>query len=154
MNSPTPSELADLLQSAKLRVRTGLWLMPPPLVDQTVQEAARLGLDAADARQPILETVTEGQRFLGLDELRVLEAIDALSHQTRLTECIVVYNLDLLIARVGVEGRGPLWDLLYSGLPHRPRALLIAMPREAAPLLPRENRLDAWRQDGRLAETF
>lgn len=154
MNSPTPSELVDLLQSAKLRVRTGLWLLPPTAVGQEVQEAARLRLDAVDAREPILAAVTEGQRFLGLDELRVLEAINSLSQQNDTTECLVVYNLDLLIARVGVEGRTPLWDLLYSGLPHRPRALLIAMPREATTLLPREDRLEAWRRDGRLAETL
>ena len=154
MNSLTLPDVVTLLRSPKLRVRTGLWLMPPTAVGQEVQEAARLGLDAADARQPILATVKEGQRFLGLDELRVLDAVSSISDQTQTTDCILVYNLDLLVARVGVAGRAALWDMLFSGLPHRPRALLIAMPQVATALLPKQDQLDAWRREGRLAEAI
>lgn len=152
MNSSTLSKVVDLLCSTKLRVRTGLWLMPPDLVGQETHEAARLGLDAADARQPILETVKEGQRFLGLNESRILEAVDSISHQTDMSDCILVYNLDLLIAGIGITARGQVWDQLYISMPHRPRALLITIPREATTLLPKDDQLKAWRQEGRLVD--
>lgn len=152
MNSSTLSEIVDLLCSPKLRVRTGLWLMPPGLVGQETHEAARLGLDAADARQPILESVKEGQRFLGLNDSRVLEAVDAISRETSKSDCLLIYNLDLLVAGIGITARTRLWNQLYDSLPHRPRALLISMPQGATALLPKEDQLETWRREGRLVD--
>lgn len=154
MSSKTPSDVVALLRGPTLRVRTGLWLVPPACVGHEVQEAARLGLDANDARRPILDGVKEGQRFLGLDAQRVLAVIDSLSHEAQLTDCSLVYNLDLLLARLTLADRNHLWDLVFSALPYRPRALFIAMPAGATSLLPKEHQLGAWRQEGRLAESM
>jgi hypothetical protein len=128
--------------------------MPPACVGREVQEAARLGLDANDARRPILDGVKENQRFLGLDAQRVLAAVDTWSHEAQLTDCSLVYNLDLLLARLTLAERNHLWDLVFSALPHRPRALFITMPAGATALLPKKHQLDAWRQEGRLAESM
>lgn len=153
MNTINPNEVIALLRTQKLRVRTGLWLMPSSLIGKESQQAARLGVDASDARQPILDAVEDDQSFLGLDYSGILTALDTICHSTLTTDCSLIYNLDLLLAHLTINNRIVLWEQLYSGFPHRPRALIIAIPDSAKALLPHINRLEAWRSEGRLAES-
>jgi hypothetical protein len=114
-------------------------------------EAARLGIHAADAREPILATLAPDQKWIGLDADRIIEVLEIIIASPTYTDCSLVYNFDLLIARLGHQARDALWETIYGRYPHR-RPLLIAMPRGASALLPDEEYLDLWRRDGRLAE--
>jgi hypothetical protein len=149
-----PPTLIALLHSPRLRVRTGLWLIPRYLLGQEREEAARLNIDAIDVRQQLLSELPEGTRFSGLNASRLIELLDELCSSDRGTSCLLIYNFDLLLARLTHEERGEVWDDLYQYFSHRSRGLLIVLPEGAAALLPGRDRLKAWRQDGRLAETI
>lgn len=150
----TTTDIHDVigrLRSRRDNVRTALWLAPPRLWGGEIDEAAMLGIDPADARDPLLAALLPDQRLLGLDEERIITALDAIATAPAHTDCALVYNFDLLVARLLPQARAALWETLYRGFPKR-RALLIAMPHQSTDLLPAENRLAIWRREGRLAE--
>lgn len=152
---PTTVRLDDLIATLRgphMRLRTGLWLAPSNVIGREADAAARLGIEAVDARRPILDGLSPDSRFLGLDPDRIYSALRAIADGPARTDCALVYNLDLLIARLPTQARDALWDTLYRGFPHCPRALLLVIPRAAETLLPRASILDIWRCDGRLAE--
>lgn len=152
MASASPSAAVDLLRGQKLRVRTALWLLPTKRLGQEMDEAARLGIDAVDARQRLLESLPHGTHYSGLSSDSVAELLDAICASPYGTDCLALYNFDLLLARLTHDERSQVWDLLYDQFPHRPRALLIMMPATATSLLPSRSRLQSWQADGRLAE--
>jgi hypothetical protein len=151
MASTSPSDLISLLRGHRLRVRTGLWLLPSEALGREADEAARLGIDAVDLRQTLLGGLPQDTEFSGLDTACILDLLDDLCHSDRGSDCILVYNMDLLLARLRHEERNEVWDLLYAGFAHRSRALLLVMPRNANTLLPATQSLQAWLRDGRLA---
>ena len=151
MASISPSDLITLLRGYRLRVRTGLWLLPSGLFGQEPDEAARLGIDAVDLRQQLLAGLPQDTSFCGLNVACVIELLDDICRRDRGSDCLLVYNFDLLLARLRHDERSEVWQLLYDGFPHRSRALLIVMPRGANALLPANPALQAWQRDGRLA---
>lgn len=146
----TTNDVIHTLRHGGLRVRTALWLLPPEQLTTLPDSAARLGIHLADARQPLLDAIAPDQRFLRLTVREFLEALDALCHNPQTSDCLLVANCDLIIARLNSQERREAWDTLYRGFPYRPRALLIAMPDSADLLLPGEQELTYWRQEGRL----
>ena len=152
MASISPSDLITLLRGYRLRVRTGLWLLPAQLFGQEPDEAARLGIDAVDLRKQLLDGLPESTCYSGLNAACVIELLDEICSRDQGSDCLLVYNFDLLLARLRHDERSEVWQLLYDGFPHRSRALLIVMPRGANALLPANQALQAWQRDGRLAE--
>ena len=152
MESTTPVELVHLLRGHILRVRTGLYLLPVPMLTRAPDEAARLGIHAVDSRDWLLKRLPEGTRFSGITVERLLELVDEICREVSESDCLLIYDFDLLVARLKTDERAELWRQLYSGFPHRPRALLIAMPRNAKSMLPRGDLLTLWLRDRRMAE--
>lgn len=146
-----PFDLIELLSGLTLTVRTGLWLTPTRLLGQEQDAAARLGIDAVDLRTPIKPRLPAGTRFLALSTQTLVTALDDVCKQKDGSECLLVFNLDLLLARLPRQERLDFWRFMFSGFPHRSRGLLLQMPRIAEHLLPPNQMLDAWRHDGRLA---
>lgn len=144
-------DVIQYLRGPILRVRTGLWLAPSGLWGREADEAARLGVAAADARQPVLDTLLPEQTRLRLRESTVIQALDAIAKGDFRSDCCLVYNLDLLLAGLTSSARADVWESLFSGFPHRDRALLFAMSATADHLLPDSDRLDQWRREARLA---
>ena len=147
----TTIDVIETLRHGSLRVRTGLWLLPAAELARLPDYAARLGLDLADIRQPLLRHVTLDQRFLRLGVREFIEALDAVCLNEQASDCLLVANSDLIVARLNYDERKELWETLYRGFPYRPRAVLLAMPRAAAALLPVAQQLEGWRKEGRLA---
>jgi hypothetical protein len=150
METTSLLDLLVLLRGSTLTVRTGLWLVPSTFFGQEQDEAARLGIDAVDVRLPILARLPAGTRFLGLTEASVLEALDVICQQKDGGDCVLVYNLDLLLAKLPRQDRVEFWHYLYRGFPHRSRGLLIVMPSQATHLLPAGQSLTDWGRDQRL----
>lgn len=146
----TTIEVIETLNSNQLRVRTALWLLPISQLADLADKAARLGISLADARQPILDTLRPEQRFLPIGPTELVEALESLCAGHSPTNCLLIANWDLLIAKLSPADRKEMWDILYQGFPHRRRALLFVMPKEAEGLLPRPDHLQKWAQDGRL----
>lgn len=144
------TDLLNLLKSAKLRVRTGLWLMLPARLGGEPDDAARLGLVSVDCTRVLLESVGEGERYLALTAADVFTLVDQISHRGLGRDCYLVYNFDLLVAALSFADRAMLWEYIFDGLPHRPHALLFTMPQGADHLLPPA--LTHWQAAGRAVE--
>jgi len=153
MLTSSPQEVIDLLKSSSLIYRTGIWLMPVTMLGNEPDYAARFNLDSVDIRSPLLESLPEGTRFLGLNEDKVLELLDHISEHARGSSCILVYNVDLLLARLHLQERVYVWSQLYNAFPHRKHGLLAVMPEGANHLLPPIAALKSWNSDKRLAAT-
>ena len=67
------------------------------------------------------------------------------------SDCVLVYNLDLLLSGVKDEERQQVWQEFVNRFPSRTRVLLIAIPETATHLLPSELLLRKWKSDSRLA---
>ena len=147
------SDLSNSLKSPTMRLRTVLWLASPQDLAAITDIGARLGVDTIDLRQQILDRLRPGQRFLGLGEDDFLLLIDEIIHTPRTYDVRLLYHVDLLLARFTRAQREDIWDRLYQGLPHRPHALILAMPHAADHLLPAARQLATWRIEGRLADT-
>ncbi len=153
MNTSDPRDLVELLQSNTLIHRTGIWLMPISMLGHEPDHAARLNVDAVDIRDPLLKSLPEGTRFLGLNSDRVLQLLDQICEHTKATDCILIYNLDLLLARLRFQDRLYVWQQLYNSFPHRKHSLIVVMPEGAEQLLPPHLELTSWNNDKRLAST-
>ena len=146
-----PSELVLFLRRPSLRVRTGILLVPTRLVGQEANEAARLGVMAVDVRSILLDTVPSGAKFVPLDTDRVLQLLNTISYRKDQGDCVLIYNLDLLLARLTQQQRVDAWQFIFRGFGNRPCALLITMPATASSLLPAGEMLNYWKEGKRLA---
>ncbi len=151
MDTMNPNDLVALLRSPVLRVRTGLWLMPLQYLGKEEDEAARLGIDALDIRRPILAGLPPDARFTGLSVVNLVEILDSVAQARDGNDCVLVYNLDLALARLRRQERLAVWQNLFVDFGYRARALLLTMPANADHLLPTSESMMAWRNDRRLA---
>ena len=143
-------ELIAFLRRHTLRTRVGVWCMPLSYIGQEHDVAALLNLEAVDVRQPVLDALPVGTRYVNLTFEKVLEALDSIASRAGQTDCAFVYNLDLLLAGLTRDDRQRVWESLGDGLPYRTRALLLAMPETASRMLPPDRLYEAWRLNGRL----
>ena len=144
------NEVIQTLRYGGLRVRTALWLLPLDQLTRLPDSAARLGIHLVDVRQPLLDTIAPDQRFLSLRLREFVNALDTLCKDSQASDCLLVTNCDLIIAKLTYRERKDLWETLHSGFPNRSRALLIVMPDSAAALLPTQEQLNLWEKEGRL----
>lgn len=135
-----PSELVTLLRQ-HMRVRTGLWLISPNLLGDEHNEAVRLGVAAVDIREFLLGKLPADTAFVTLNENRVNQLLELIAGQAHFGNCALVYNLDLLLARLTVLQREDAWNFMLDGMPYRQSALILVMPSTAKSLLPSDNRL-------------
>jgi len=142
-------ELIAFLRRHTLRTRIGVWCMPL-YVGKESEAAALLNLEAVDVRQPVLEALPAGTRYVNLNSEKVLLALDSIASTTGQTDCAFVYNLDLLLAGISRSDRQQVWDTLSDGLPYRKRALLLTIPETASSVLPPDQLIEAWRRGKRL----
>lgn len=149
MESNTLSALVTALRAPSLRVRTGLWLMRLAEIGQERNEAARQGIEAVDLRANLLARLPPDAGYTGLSSQVFLELCEAVTQQPGAGDCALVYNIDLLLARLTRQERREVWQDLYQALPHRRRVLLLAMPETATELLPEG--LEMWVSARRLA---
>lgn len=152
MTLADPALLIPRLRGPTLRVKTGLWLAAKEVVKQAADHAARLGISCIDIRARLLGDLPADTRFTGLTAFRVVALLDGICDGNTGTDCVLVENLDLLLARLRALERTEVWEHLYAAHAHRKRALLLLMPNTAKHLLPSSEKLTAWREDGRLVE--
>jgi hypothetical protein len=144
-------QLLANLRSRRMRNRVGLWLIPTGQIGQAADAAARLGVDAQDLREVLLDRLPADTRFAGLSSEKLIDLLDTMCEQPGSSDSVMVYNLDLLLAGLEYESQQDIWRTLWQGFPHRQRALLLVMPNTASHLLPKPFDLEAWRREGRLA---
>lgn len=147
----SPRKVVELIRANVLRIRTGLWLLPNSCVGQERNEAARLMVDAVDISELLIQHLPATSRFSGLNEQRLIELLDEISDLGGHSNCVLVYNFDLLLARLSPQAINNVWQYLFEFMPHRPRALLLTLPAQAIGLLPSEDQLKFLARDQRLS---
>lgn len=153
MQTSDPKELIDLLQKKTLRIRTGIWLMPISMLGKESDHAARMNIDAVDVRDVLLENLPKDTRYLGLNANRVMQLVQEISDQFPGSECLLVYNLDLLLSKLAHTEISHVWQHLYDSFPNRRHALIVSMPENATHLLPDFVSMKSWNKDKRLSST-
>lgn len=143
-------DLVKELRRPSMRVHTGIWLAPATVLGEEEDEAARAGIDAVDVRTPLLAAIPVGARYAGLSAVRIEELLDDITQSPSGSDCVLAYNFDLLIARLGYEERNGLWSFLLKIFAHRRRAIVLVIPASAAHLLPKEDELAIWRRENRV----
>lgn len=151
MTSTTTIErVLDLMRGGGLRVRTAVWCLPPAQLSDLPNKAARLNLGWKDVRQPLLNQLTPNQKFLGLDTAKLITILAQFAQDPQQGDCLLVTHIDLLLARLRYNECSEVWETLYKGFPHYPRALILVMPSQATTVLPSERMLKQWSREGRL----
>lgn len=142
--------LVRLLSSPKPRIRTGILELPPALIGQEAHIAVRLKAGHQDFRAWKLERVPEGRKSLTLtwetlvDDLRQVIAKPGIPGY-----CVLVSNLDILLAALRYSERERFWDFIRCTFRY-PRGLLLSLPGQAPHLLPHNER-QCWLECHRLA---
>lgn len=150
MESTIPVELIERLCGPTLRVRTGIWLLPPQELDDAPNQAARIGIDTVDLRQMLLAALPEGASMVALSPSRIEELLDQIASRPASGGCVLVCNIDLLLARLTIAQREDVWSFVYDGFAHRRSALLLVMPATAHSLLPATTALGQWHLAARI----
>lgn len=145
-------ELVDYLRHGRARTRVGLWCAPPEAVGKETEIAVRLGAEPLDVSSYYLDHLPPGAKFARLSAAKVIETLDSIASATGRCDCVLVFNLDLLLAGLTADTRQEVWGYLFNGLPNRLRPLIIMLPGSASELMPDEDQLGKWREEGRLIQ--
>jgi hypothetical protein len=130
--------LRDELRQPGARVGIGAWLMPLEYMGKEEAIAARLDLQALDARLAYLESLPAGARFSDLTRpdgyQNLTRLLRGLSQRIYRRDCLLVHTLDLLLLGLEVTERGLFWHDVLGRLPYPRTKLILAMPEKASEL--------------------
>ncbi|MBU2496184.1 MAG: hypothetical protein KJ935_06795 [Candidatus Omnitrophica bacterium] len=143
--------LVEYLRRRTARTHVGLWLMPLNRIGHEAEIAVRLGVQALDIGNYLHGKLPTGADFVRLSAQKVIETLDDVASSIGQSDCVLVYNLDLLLSGIKDEERQQIWLDLFNRFPGRARVLLIAVPDTATHLLPSESLHKKWQDDSRLA---
>lgn len=131
------------------RTRVGLWRVPLNSLGHEAEIAVQLGIQAQDIGAYLRTKVQTGAEFVRLSPQKIWDRLDEITSMPG-KDCVLIYNLDLLLAGIKSEERQALWQDLFNGFPNRKRILLLTVPEKAAHLLPSDALLERWQKDSRL----
>jgi hypothetical protein len=130
--------LRDELRQPGARVGIGAWLMPLEYMGKEEAIAARLDLQALDARLAYLESLPAGARFSDLTRpdgyQNLTRLLRGLSQRIYRRDCLLVHTLDLLLLGLEVTERNLFWYDVLGRLPYPRTKLILAMPEKASEL--------------------
>lgn len=147
------AEAADLVSFLRRRIsRTniGIWRIPLNWIGRESEIAFRLGIEALDASSYYRSKLDPRTEFARLSASSIFEMLNSIASAVGSSDCVLVYNFDLLIAGVKEEERQQVWQDLYNRFPNRERAFMIAIPETAIRLLPPDHLLEKWQADSRI----
>jgi hypothetical protein len=150
MSFSAAAPLVDTLRQRVLRMRTGVLLLEAALLGKEAELAARLGIAAVDVCSWMLRRIEPQQRFLGIRWEMLINDLAAIAEDRALSgDCVLVYNMDVVLAAVLYDERLRFWNFLRSSFrPHR--GIILALPQGAPHLFDSADRA-CWERDGRLA---
>jgi len=132
------------------RTRVGLWRFPLAKIGHEAEIAVHFVIEGLDVSAYMRERLPNGAEFVRLSEQKVLDTLDEIASTHGKRDCVLVYNLDLLLSGVTSSERKRIWQFLFNGFPNRTRALLLVIPETADQLMPSETNIDAWLEDSRI----
>lgn len=143
-------ELVSLLRSPTLRSRTGILLLAPAQLGGEEELAARLNVEALNYVEVVKAEVPPGSRFLGADAGSEEERLDRIAMAAGKRDCVLIYNVDLILAKLNHSARSRLWSYLRTTFPNRSRALILALPVTASLVQPDGEERESWERTGRI----
>jgi hypothetical protein len=150
MPESTPQALADLLGSNELRIRTGILEVPIELLGNENDLAVTLSIGFLDFCVWKVNRTPVNRSHLALTWQGITEdLVSVLSDMSLPGYCVWVAGLDVLLSAVSFDDRKQFWAFIRSTF-RQSRGLLLSVPRQAAHLLPEEER-KLWIEYGRLA---
>jgi len=147
----TEQELVTELSRQAVRCRTGILLVHRRHLGKEGDIAARCGAQSVDAAATIAESISESSTYVHITASKLFDLVDQLTRRSEGADCLLVYNLDLPLAKLEAQDRLQLWRNLKDNLPYRQRAVVFVMPTAAQHLLPLEDELSEWESSLRLA---
>lgn len=126
--SPLRALIGHLRGVAAGRARIGFLSHAPREGDEWSEIAARLGCEVAFLPQVWLDRLPEGARFASISVAGLLTALDEIAQSKGRSDVVLIVGLDLLLTRLDPAPYARFWDDLHGRLPHRPRALILALP--------------------------
>ncbi len=150
MAQTDPSTLVEYLRRGTPRTRIGLWRLPLSRIGKEAELAISIGTQALDVSKYYYEHLPQGADFVRLSTPKVMTTLDEIASSIGQSNCVLIYNLDLLLAALKTEERQQIWQDLFNRFPNRLRAIIVMIPETAHHLLPDEDLLEKWWQESRL----
>ena len=114
------------------RARLGFLAHAPQDENGWRDVAARVGCEVVFLPQIWLYRLPDGARFASISVAALLAALDEIAQSGGSCEVVLIVGLDLLLTRLDPDECARFWSDLPSRLPHRPRALILALPHAFA----------------------
>ncbi len=130
--SPLRALIGHLRGVTAGRARLGFLSHAPQDADGWSDIAARLGCEVAFIPQIWLDRLPDGARFASISVAGLLMALDEIAQSKGCSDVVLIVGLDLLLTRLDPDQCARFWDDLHPSLPHRPRALILALPHSFA----------------------
>ena len=112
--------------------------------------AIRIQAEPLDAAAYFLKNMPDGASFVKLDANRLTDMIHKLANHRGENKNLLVYNIDLLLAKITEGEREFFWSTLSAGLAHSLRNVVLLIPEKAAGLLPEHKEKARWEDQERL----
>ena len=138
-HTPITSEaqaLVGRLSSGGMYVRTGILQLSEDWVGREAEVAVRLGAEYVSYQEWKVSQLQPMQSFLLLSAQRLIDELDQLCVQYTMRDTLLVSLLDLPLSQLPAAERTKFWQFMHGGFSKRPRALLLALPEQAAAALP------------------
>lgn len=130
--SPLRALIGHLRGVAAGRARLGFVSHASQDADGWREIAARLGCEVAFLPQIWLDRLPDGARFASISVSGLIAALSEIAQSKGSSDVVLVVGLDLLLTRLNPNECARFWDDLHPSLPHRPRALILALPHSFA----------------------
>lgn len=147
MNPNKIKELYKVLKTS--RSRFGIWCCALSCLGEEPNIAVQIGAEAIDLSSLYLQNLDPDADFIGLNKGTLTDLISDIASKPG-KEKILVYNIDLLLAKMDIRERSDFWDILESGIIYKPRSLVIMVPSTAPMLSPIGEALEIWKEKEKL----
>ncbi len=148
----TEWELVSIIRDrGRLRCRTGVLLIPEAELGRERELAARLNIDCVDMAEHVNNSLPEETEFVPPGAAYVLRWLRDIANAESGGDCVLVSNVDLLLARLEEQQRETVWRQLCNNFPNYRRGIIITLPAKGVSLLMSRETQDVWRKT-RMAE--
>lgn len=137
------NEFLEEIRRPGVRSGIGVWLLPPEQIGQEFRLALTYDLYPLDARQAFVDRLPQGAKYSGLTApngyQKLVEFIRLLLDGGPYPrDCLLVFNLDLLLLGLDIDGRKNFWFTTMGDFPYPRTKLILALNESAYSLIPDE----------------
>ena len=143
--------MVRLLRGTTLVNRTGLLFLPVEYFSKIRDIAAKLEVDPWDAQSELVKSLPPEVFILNLDAESLYKSLQQAAGGESVTGVLLVFNLDLPLARLLLTERQQFWDYYFKAIRYPKTALIVALPNTSQDCMPSYAILEELRGSGRVA---